>query len=126
MLWEYVLSDEKQARFQGDRQPWLLADAVFETTHRLFDGVGMRFTLDLTSRSIQTTITRMRTTLDLPEDLLVEAMRVTGFKSKTDTIILSLKEFIRRHRIEELKSMIGNVQLEIDVSKSRRRPTRRR
>lgn len=68
----------------------------------------------------------MRTTLDLPEDLLVEAMRVTGFKSKTDTIILSLKEFIRRHRIEELKSMIGNVQLEIDVSKSRRRPTRRR
>jgi hypothetical protein len=64
----------------------------------------------------------MRTTLDIPEDLLEEARALLGFKSKTDTIILSLRELIRRKRIEELKSMMGKVQLEIDLPASRRRP----
>ena len=64
----------------------------------------------------------MRTTLDIPEPLLEEARRVLGFKSKTDTVVLSLQELIRRRRIEELKSMMGAVKLEIDIPKSRRRP----
>jgi Arc/MetJ family transcription regulator len=64
----------------------------------------------------------MRTTLDIPEDLLEEARRILGFTSKTDTVILSLQELIRRRRIEELKSLMGSVHLEIDLNKSRRRP----
>jgi Arc/MetJ family transcription regulator len=64
----------------------------------------------------------MRTTLDIPEPLIEEARRLLGFKSKTDTVVLSLQELIRRKRIEELKAMMGNVRLEIDVPKSRRRP----
>jgi Arc/MetJ family transcription regulator len=67
----------------------------------------------------------MRTTLDIPEPLIEEARRLLGFKSKTDTVILSLKEMIRRKRIEELKEMMGSVQLDIDVPQSRRRPPRR-
>jgi Arc/MetJ family transcription regulator len=67
----------------------------------------------------------MRTTLDIPEPLLEEAQRLLGFKSKTDTVILSLQELIRRRRIEELKSMMGSVKLEVDLPKSRRRPARR-
>lgn len=63
----------------------------------------------------------MRTTLDIPEDLLEEARRILGFKSKTDTVVLSLQELIRRRRIEELKSMMGSVKLEIDLQDSRRR-----
>ena len=63
----------------------------------------------------------MRTTLDLPEGLVEEARKVLGFKSKTDTVVLSLQELIRRKRIEELKAMMGNVKLEIDLPKSRRR-----
>lgn len=66
----------------------------------------------------------MRTTLDLPEDLIEEARALLGFKSKTDTVILSLQELIRRKRIEELKSMLGKVKLEIDLPASRRRPDR--
>jgi hypothetical protein len=66
----------------------------------------------------------MRTTLDLPEDLLDEARRLLGFKSKTDTIVLSLTELVRRRRIEELKSLAGKINLEIDLAKSRRRPGR--
>lgn len=64
----------------------------------------------------------MRTTLDIPEPLLDEARRLLGFKSKTDTVVHSLQELIRRKRIDELKSMMGSVKLEIDVPESRRRP----
>lgn len=68
----------------------------------------------------------MRTTLDLPEELVREAQNLLGFKSKTDTIILSLQELIRRRRIEELKRMSGHVHLDIDIDSSRRRPIRRK
>ena len=68
----------------------------------------------------------MRTTLDLPIDLVEEARSVLGFKSKTDTIVLALRELVRRRRIDELKALLGRVELDIDLSKSRRRPARGR
>jgi len=64
----------------------------------------------------------MRTTLELPTELLEEARDVLGFKSKTDTIILALRELVRRRRIDELKDLLGRVELDIDVPRSRRRP----
>jgi Arc/MetJ family transcription regulator len=64
----------------------------------------------------------MRTTLDLPADLLEEARTVLGFKSKTDTIVLALRELVRRRRIDELKDLLGRVSLDVDVPRSRRRP----
>ena len=67
----------------------------------------------------------MRTTLDLPEPLIEEARRLLGFKSKTDTVIVSLQELVRKKRIEELKAMLGKVELDIDLPRSRRRPRRR-
>lgn len=66
----------------------------------------------------------MRTTLDIPEELLEEARRALGFKSKTDTIIVALRELLRRHRIDELKELLGSVRLDVDVPTSRRRPRR--
>jgi len=66
----------------------------------------------------------MRTTLDIPEGLLEEARNLLGFKSKTDTVVLSLQELIRHKRIEELRSMLGKVDLDIDIPASRRRPKR--
>ena len=68
----------------------------------------------------------MRTTLDLPEDLLEEARTTLGFKSKTDTVVMALRELLRRRRIEDLKGLMGKVQLEVDVPASRRRPQRAR
>ena len=67
----------------------------------------------------------MRTTLDIPQDLIDEARRVLGFKSKTDTVILALRELVRRQRIEELKDLLGEIELDLDVDSSRRRPKRR-
>jgi len=64
----------------------------------------------------------MRTTLDLPEDLLAEAQTSLGFKSKTDTIVVALRELVRRQRIEKLKALMGQVELSVDLPRSRRRP----
>ena len=63
----------------------------------------------------------MRTTLDLPEDLIEEARTALGFTSKTDTVVLALTELVRRRRLDQLKSLIGRVRLDIDLGKSRRR-----
>ena len=60
--------------------------------------------------------------LDIPESLLEEARRLLGSKSQTDTVVLSLQELVRRIRIEDLKSLMGSVKLEIDIPESRRRP----
>ncbi len=63
----------------------------------------------------------MRTTLNVPQDLMEEALRITRFRSKTDVIIYSLKELIRRKRLEELKDLKGKIDIEIDLKRSRRR-----
>ena len=68
----------------------------------------------------------MRTTLDLPVDLVEEARNVLGFKSKTDTVVLALREVVRRSRVDELKALMGRVQLDVDIPRSRRRPRTRR
>lgn len=66
----------------------------------------------------------MRTTLDLPEELVESARKALGFKSKSDTIIVALRELVRRRRVEELKGLLGKVELDVDVERSRRRPRR--
>src|SRR2546428_204997 len=50
----------------------------------------------------------MRTTLDIPEPLLEEARRLLGFKSKTDTVVVSLQELIRKELIDSWLEPIGN------------------
>ncbi|TAK17295.1 MAG: type II toxin-antitoxin system VapB family antitoxin [Acidobacteria bacterium] len=64
----------------------------------------------------------MRTTLDIPEDLLNDAQMTLGFRSKTDTVIMALRTLVRHHRVEELKGLMGKVRLDIDIPGSRRRP----
>jgi Arc/MetJ family transcription regulator len=64
----------------------------------------------------------MRTTLDLPNDLIEEARRVLGLQSKTDVVVVALRELIRRHKTEDLKNLLGRVELDFDLERSRRRP----
>ena len=66
----------------------------------------------------------MRTTLELPDGLIEEARDILGFTSKTDTVILALRELVRRKRLDELKALMGHVKLDIDVPASRRRTPR--
>jgi hypothetical protein len=64
----------------------------------------------------------MRTTLDLPENLLDEAMRLTHADTKTAVIIKALEELIRKSKISGLKAYKGKIDLNIDLDEVRDRP----
>ena len=63
----------------------------------------------------------MRTTLDLPEQLLHEAMQVTKTKTKTQVIIKALEEMIQKAKIADLKKFKGKIDLEMDLDALRGR-----
>jgi len=63
----------------------------------------------------------MRTTLDLPEDLLKEGMEVTDAKTKTALIIQAVQEFIQKTKVQELKKFKGKVDLDVDLDMLRKR-----
>lgn len=58
----------------------------------------------------------MRTTIDIEEDLLKVAMKLTGAKTKKDLIHLSLGEMIRQKRSERLIKKLGRFQLALTLS----------
>jgi len=57
----------------------------------------------------------MRTTLDLPEDLLAKAMSLSQIKTKTQVITVALQEMIRKSEISDLKKFKGKLNLDIDL-----------
>jgi len=57
----------------------------------------------------------MRTTIDIREDLLKEAMRITKAKTKKEVVNLSLEELIRRKRIQGLIEWIGSGKLNLTL-----------
>jgi Arc/MetJ family transcription regulator len=63
----------------------------------------------------------MRTTLDLPEKLLNEAMKITRTGTKTGVIVLALRELIRKSKIANLKKYRGKIDLDIDLDELRDR-----
>ena len=44
----------------------------------------------------------MKTTIDIPDALLREAIKHTGAKTKRDAVVTALDEFNRRRRLEEM------------------------
>ena len=67
----------------------------------------------------------MRTTLDLPEELVEQARLAVGFKSKTDTVVFALREVVRRQRIDELKQLMGSIRFEFDPTDVRKKDRQR-
>ncbi|MGV6818181.1 MAG: type II toxin-antitoxin system VapB family antitoxin [Thiotrichales bacterium] len=63
----------------------------------------------------------MRTTLDLPENLLKEAMKLTHSDTKTAVIIKALEELVRKSKISGLKRYRGKIDLDIDLNELRDR-----
>ena len=63
----------------------------------------------------------MRTTLDLPENLLNEAMKLTHTDTKTAVIVKALEELVRKSKITDLKKYKGNIDLDIDLHEIRDR-----
>ncbi len=52
----------------------------------------------------------MKTTIDIPDKELREAIRHAGAKTKKDAVIYALKDFNRRRRLSELAKMLGTFE----------------
>ena len=49
----------------------------------------------------------MKTTVIIDEDLLSQAMKVTGVKTKRETIEIGLRELVRKSNIAALRQELG-------------------
>ena len=63
----------------------------------------------------------MRTTIDIPEELMKEAMRVTKSPTKTALIKNALYNIIQKNKINALKNYKGKIDLDIDLHVVRNR-----
>lgn len=63
----------------------------------------------------------MRTTIDLPESLVAEAMKLTKIKTKTDVIKEALANLIQREKVKKIKNYHGKIDLNIDLDQLRNR-----
>ncbi|MEZ4902792.1 MAG: type II toxin-antitoxin system VapB family antitoxin [Spirosomataceae bacterium] len=63
----------------------------------------------------------MKTTIDLPQELIEEAMRITGSKTMVEAIKKSLNEMIEREKRLQLLNFKGKVDLTLDLEMLRDR-----
>ncbi len=63
----------------------------------------------------------MRTTIDIPEDLVAEAMKVTNISTKTEVIKEALLSLIQREKVKQIKKFEGKIDLDIDLDSLRKR-----
>lgn len=61
----------------------------------------------------------MRTTLQLPIELIEKASRLADAKTKTETIIIALKDYIRRKQMEKLMKSAGSLNIKSAWKKMR-------
>ena len=63
----------------------------------------------------------MRTTLNIDDDALAEAMRHAEGKTKTEVINEALRAFARKNRLRELIELRGTIEWEGDIDALRER-----
>jgi Arc/MetJ family transcription regulator len=61
----------------------------------------------------------VRTHIDIDDDVLREAQRLVGTKTKRDTVNLALRELVARHRQTGILQLRGKVHWEGDLAESR-------
>lgn len=61
----------------------------------------------------------MKTTLNIPEDLIQTAMSLSTYRTKTETVIVALREYIRLKKIEKILEQEGKLQFEDTWEKAR-------
>lgn len=49
----------------------------------------------------------MKTTIDIPDDILRDAIRFAGAKTKREAVLACIGEFNRRHRMAGLVNILG-------------------
>jgi len=66
----------------------------------------------------------MRTTLDIPERLIEDAMKASRIHTKTKVIITALEDLIRKSKLSEIKKFKGKIDVDIDMNAVRGRGCR--
>ena len=62
----------------------------------------------------------MRTNIDIDDNLLKEAIRLTGRKSKKDLVNHALEELVRLNKRKKMLSLFGKVTWEGNLSEMRK------
>ena len=65
----------------------------------------------------------MKTTIDIPDDELSDAMRFTGARTKREAVVTAIADFNRRRRMAELIKYAGTCSdlMTVDELQERRR-----
>lgn len=63
----------------------------------------------------------MRTTLDLSDTLLEEAMALTKITTKTEVITQALENLIQKEKLQQLENYYGKIDIDIDLDALRKR-----
>jgi Arc/MetJ family transcription regulator len=59
---------------------------------------------------------KMRTTLFIDENLLEEAKKASGAKTKREAVEIALEEYVRRKKAEKLIDLEGKIELSFTLS----------
>ena len=62
----------------------------------------------------------MRTNIEIDDEVMREAQRLTGVRTKREAVDLALRELVARHRRLGILGLRGRVHWEGDLSASRR------
>ncbi len=61
----------------------------------------------------------MRTTVDLPEELLDEVQRTAGTSTRREALILALEDYIRRRRMRRVALAAGSLDFDVEAREIR-------
>jgi Arc/MetJ family transcription regulator len=61
----------------------------------------------------------MRTNIDIDDQVLREAQRLTGARTKREAVDIALRELVARHRRVDILRLRGKVRWEGDLESSR-------
>ena len=63
----------------------------------------------------------MRTTLNLPDELIKEALEITHYKTKTELIVMAIKQLVKMYKLQKLKNYKGKLKIDINLDVLRER-----
>jgi hypothetical protein len=66
----------------------------------------------------------MRTTMNIPKDLVREAMRLSDAASQTQAVIMGLEELIRKKRLEKLAGLRSSGRVKLSQAQLRQQRAR--
>ncbi len=61
----------------------------------------------------------MRTNIEIDDEVLAEAQRLTGARTKRETVDLALRELVARRRQRDVLALRGRIRWEGDLEVSR-------